>query len=181
MVPRDDGTNAQMTTFILLSDVTDKDGPTKVVPLAEDARRSDRHQARDRNSATYFDKEVSIDRSGRKPDDLQDRRLPSRLELHRAEPFALRRRSTDFKTRAWRWQGKLAWPDEFERPAWDEAICKMTPRQRDLFGWPPIGSDYWNAQTLRDVQMRYRRPGFVAVSRRHHVGFSRLNVSLSSS
>jgi hypothetical protein len=31
----------------------------------------------------------------------------------------------------------------------------MTPRQRDLFGWPPIGSDYWNAQTLRDVQMRY--------------------------
>ena len=35
VVPREDGANAQMTTFILLSDVTDKDGPTKVVPLSE--------------------------------------------------------------------------------------------------------------------------------------------------
>ena len=31
----------------------------------------------------------------------------------------------------------------------------MTPRQRDLFGWPPPGSDYWNEQTLRDVAARY--------------------------
>ena len=28
-------------------------------------------------------------------------------------------------------------------------------RQRDLFGFPPVGSEYWNAQTLRDVQTRY--------------------------
>jgi hypothetical protein len=31
----------------------------------------------------------------------------------------------------------------------------MTPRQRDIFGWPPIGDAYWNAQTLADVQLRY--------------------------
>jgi len=34
-------------------------------------------------------------------------------------------------------------------------MAKMSVRQRDLFGFPPPGSDYWNAQTLRDVQMRY--------------------------
>jgi len=62
---------------------------------------------------------------------------------------------TDFKTREWRWQGKLAWPDHSEKKTWDEAMSKMTPRQRDLFGWPPAGSDYWNAQTLADVQTRY--------------------------
>jgi hypothetical protein len=31
----------------------------------------------------------------------------------------------------------------------------MSPRERDLFGWPPAGSEYWNAQTLRDVALRY--------------------------
>ena len=31
----------------------------------------------------------------------------------------------------------------------------MTPRQRDLFGWPPPGDPYWNAQTLTDVALRY--------------------------
>jgi hypothetical protein len=35
-------------------------------------------------------------------------------------------------------------------------MANMTPRQRDLFGFPPAGSDYWNEQTLRDVQARYK-------------------------
>ena len=34
-------------------------------------------------------------------------------------------------------------------------MVKMTPRQRDLFGWPPPGDTYWNAQTLSDVALRY--------------------------
>ena len=33
----------------------------------------------------------------------------------------------------------------------------MTPRERDLFGWPPPGSEYWNEQTLADVGARYPR------------------------
>ncbi|MGB6091513.1 MAG: hypothetical protein WA721_03655 [Candidatus Binataceae bacterium] len=36
-----------------------------------------------------------------------------------------------------------------------EAIVRMTPRERDLFGWPPPGSEYWNEQTLADVAARY--------------------------
>ena len=31
----------------------------------------------------------------------------------------------------------------------------MTPRQRDVFGWPPVGDPYWNAQTLDGVGLRY--------------------------
>ena len=34
VVPRADGRWPQLTTFLLLSDVTDEDGPTKVVPRA---------------------------------------------------------------------------------------------------------------------------------------------------
>jgi len=28
-------------------------------------------------------------------------------------------------------------------------------RERDLFGWPRPGHDYWNEQTLTDVAARY--------------------------
>ena len=30
-------------------------------------------------------------------------------------------------------------------------MTAMTPRQRDVFGWPPVGDPYWNAQTLAGV------------------------------
>jgi Phytanoyl-CoA dioxygenase (PhyH) len=152
VVPRADQKNAQMTTFILLSDVTDKDGPTKVVPLSE-TKDIPIGQART-TFGEYFEKEVSIEGPA------GSLMVYKTDVFHRGSNFAAEGRSrfailTDFKTRAWRWQGKLAWPDESERPAWDEAMTRMTPRQRDLFGWPPAGSDYWNEQTLADVQIRY--------------------------
>jgi ectoine hydroxylase-related dioxygenase (phytanoyl-CoA dioxygenase family) len=152
VVPREDNVNAQMTTFILLSDVTDKDGPTKVVPLSE--TRDVPIGKADTKFGTWFDKEISVEAPA------GSLMVYKTDVFHRGSNFTAPNRSrfailTDFKTRAWRWQGKLAWPDESERPSWLEAMTKMTPRQRDLFGWPPAGSEYWNAQTLRDVQMRY--------------------------
>ena len=152
VVPRADQKNAQMTTFILLSDVTSQDGPTKVVPLGE-TRDVPIGTARTQ-FGEYFDKEVSIEAPA------GSLMVYKTDVFHRGSNFAGENRTrfailTDFKTREWRWQGKLAWPDEAERPAWEEAMTKMSPRQRDLFGWPPVGSDYWNAQTLSDVQIRY--------------------------
>ena len=61
----------------------------------------------------------------------------------------------DYQTRGWRWNGKMSWPDNAEKTGMAEAMVRMNPRERDLFGWPPIGSDYWNEQTLRDVALRY--------------------------
>ncbi len=152
VVPRADGRNAQMTTFILLSDVGAQDGPTKVVPLAE-TRDVPIGKAR-MKFGDYLDREVSIEAPA------GSLMVYKTDVFHRGSNFTAPERSrfailTDFKTRAWRWQGKLAWPDHSEKKVWDEAMSKMSPRQRDLFGWPPIGSDYWDAQTLRDVQMRY--------------------------
>ncbi len=152
VVPREDQRNAQMTTFILLSDVTSTDGPTKVVPLSE-TRDVPIGTARTK-FGTWFDKEVSVEAPA------GSLMVYKTDVFHRGSNFTAPQRSrfailTDFKTRAWRWQGKLAWPDHSEKKVWDEAMSTMTPRQRDLFGWPPAGSDYWNAQTLRDVQARY--------------------------
>ncbi len=61
----------------------------------------------------------------------------------------------DMQQRGWRWNGKMSWPHHAGNAAMVDAMVQMTPRQRDLFGWPPPGSDYWNAQTLRDVAERY--------------------------
>jgi len=152
VVPRTDQKNAQMTTFILLSDVTSTDAPTKVVPLSE-TRDVPIGQATTK-FGTWFDKEVSIEGPA-------GSLMVYKTDIfHRGSNFTAENRSrfailTDFKTRAWRWQGKLAWPDHAEKKSWGEAMTKMSPRQRDLFGWPPAGSDYWNEQTLADVQTRY--------------------------
>ena len=62
---------------------------------------------------------------------------------------------TDFKRRGWPWTGKQAWPDHAIRPGWSEAMTAMSVRERDLFGFPPPGSDYWTPETLAGVQARY--------------------------
>jgi len=63
----------------------------------------------------------------------------------------------DFQERGWRWQGKMSWPHHAGRHEMIDALERMTPRERDLFGWPPPGSEYWNEQTLADVGARYPR------------------------
>jgi len=152
VVPREDNTNAQMTTFVLLSDVGPHDGPTKVVPI-EHTRDIPIGTARTK-FGDMFDKEVSIEGPA------GSLMVYKTDVFHRGSNFTAPGHArfailTDFKTRQWRWQGKLAWPDHAEKKVWDEAMSRMSVRQRDLFGFPPPGSDYWNAQTLRDVQMRY--------------------------
>ena len=49
----------------------------------------------------------------------------------------------------------MAWPDKAINPNLNEVIRNATVRQRDLFGFPPPGDEYWNDQTLADVADRY--------------------------
>ena len=152
VVPSLDGRHTQMTSFILLSDVTAADGPTKVVPLEHS--RDLPLIPREQPFGAFFDKEVSVE--GPAGSIL----IYKTDILHRGSDFLGPGRSRfvlpiDFQARGWRWNGKMSWPDHADRPGFGEAMAKMTPRQRDLFGWPPIGSDYWTAQTLRDTAARY--------------------------
>ncbi len=152
VVPRADDRNMQMTTFILLSDVTEADGPTKIVPRAHTR-----------------DIPLGINRFG--PGEMVDHEISvtgpagslmiyKTDTFHRGSKFTGEKRArfamlTDFQVRGPRWQGKMSWPDRANHPAMNEALSRMTPRQRDLFGWPAAGSDYWDEQTLRDVATRY--------------------------
>jgi len=152
VVPRADQLMAQMTCFILLSDVTELDGPTKVVP-ADRTRHIPLGVTRV-EMGEFADDEVAVTGPA-------GSMLIYRTDVfHRGSDFGAPGRSRfvmpiDFKPRGWRWQGKLAWPDRAPNPGWKEAMVRMTPRQRDLFGWPPPGDPYWNEQTLADVTMRY--------------------------
>ena len=152
VVPRKDTTHTQMTTFILLSDVTDLDGPTKLVPLSES--RDIPIVPAQLKFGEMFDKEVSATAPA------GSLMIYKTDVLHRGSNFKAPGRSrfamlVDFQERGWRWNGKMSWPDHADRNGMKEAMVRMSPRERDLFGWPPIGSDYWNAQTLADVANRY--------------------------
>lgn len=154
VVPRKDGRFPQMTTFILFSDVTAVDGPTKLVPL-----KLTRHlplTPRELKFGELFEHEVSAEAPA-------GSLLIYKTDVfHRGSDFGAPERSrfimlVDFQKRGWRWNGKMSWPDHAGRPEMIDAMERMSPRQRDLFGWPPLGSDYWNAQTLADVAERYPR------------------------
>jgi ectoine hydroxylase-related dioxygenase (phytanoyl-CoA dioxygenase family) len=152
VVPRLDRVHTQMTTFILLSDVTELDGPTKLVPLEHT-----RHlplTPRQLPMGELFDKEVAATAPA------GSLMIYKTDVMHRGSDFRAPGRSrfamlVDFTQRGWRWNGKMSWPDHAEKPGFTDAMARMTPRQRDLFGWPPVGSDYWTPQTLRDVAARY--------------------------
>jgi hypothetical protein len=152
VTPRLDRLHTQMTTFVLLSDVTELDGPTKLVPLphTRDVPLAKRHA----KMGEWLDVEVAATAPA------GSLMIYKTDVFHRGSNFAAPGRSRfamliDYSQRGWRWNGKMSWPDRAGQAAMGPALTRMTPRQRDLFGWPPPGSEYWNEQTLRDVAERY--------------------------
>ena len=151
VVPRRDGRYQQLTTFVFLSDVTEDDGPTRIVPddVGQDIPFT----------PLYFPPgpliEVEVPATGAAGSLLMYR---SDI-LHRGSNFTGIDRArfsilADYQQRGTTWGGKMAWPKQ-EPERWAELIPKCTVRERDLFGWPRPGHDYWNEQTLTDVAARY--------------------------
>jgi Phytanoyl-CoA dioxygenase (PhyH) len=152
VVPRADGRWPQLTTFILLSDVTELDGPTKVIPR--------------RIGDTYS---VIPDRV--EPGELHEHEvavtgpagtifLYTTDVLHRASAITGTQRArftllTDYSARGNPWMGKMSWPGLANRPSFATLMVNASPRERDLFGFPPPGHEYWNEQTLGDVAARW--------------------------
>jgi hypothetical protein len=161
VVPRVDGYARQLTTFTLLSDVTEADAPTRIVPLAATA---DLPMVLDRSTmgerftilpmGELFDVEVPVVGPAGSV-------LLYRTDVfHRASGFTGPGRSRftlllDFEARGPTWTGKRAWPNDATTPAWHEFLGRASVRQRDLFGFPKPGDPYWNEQTLADVGARY--------------------------
>lgn len=152
VVPRRADSFTQMTTFILLSDVTAADGPTKVVPL--DRTRRLPFVPRRLAPGEMTEGEIAVTAPA-------GSLLIYRTDvLHRGSGFTDPGRSrfamlVDFQPRGRPWTGKMAWPNQALSPHWAAAMAAMTPRERCLFGFPAPGDPYWDTQTVRDVGLRY--------------------------
>jgi hypothetical protein len=151
VVPRRDDRYQQMTTFIFLSDVTDEDGPTCIVPhdVGKDVPFTPLYLA----FGALADAEV---RATGPAGSL----LVYRSDiLHRGSNmtgvgharFSL---LADYQARGTTWGGKMAWPKQAPE-RWAKLMPQASVRERDLFGFPRPGDAYWDAQTLADVALRY--------------------------
>lgn len=152
VVPRRDGWSPQLTTFIFLSDVTERNGPTRVVPRAVgDAVPL---VPRELPPGALADHEVAVTGPAGSiflyTTDVLHR--GSAMTGHPEARFTL---LADYQERGNPWMGKMAWPAHALSPAWVQLMERATVRERDLFGFPPPGHAYWNDQTLADVRARY--------------------------
>ena len=142
----------QMTSFILLSDVTEQDGPTKVVPLR--AAAGTPYVPLAQPPGAFADEEVAVVGPA-------GTLFTYRTDiLHRGSAMTAKLRSrfallADYEVWGPRWTGKVAWPNRGNDPDWIEMMERASVRERLLFGFPAPGDDYWDAQTLADVQLRY--------------------------
>src|SRR5215472_943371 len=166
VVPKRSDPPTQMTAWILLSDVTEEDGPTKIVPLpigggvpywpsTIDAAAPD--FVKDYlPSGAFAEDEISVTGPAGtllcfRPDILH---RGSRLIGQRSARFSL---LTNYDLWGPRWTGRVAWAERSLEPNWSEIIERATPRERSLFGFPAPGDRYWDDQTLADTQARYPR------------------------
>ncbi len=142
----------QLTTILLLSDVTESDGATRAVPLEHGAHLPFTPMILEPGDLRAHE-EALTGAAGTLI-------LYQTHVFHRGANFTRADASrfiimADFKRRGDAWTGKMAWPDQAIRKGWSEALAAMSVRQRDLFGFPPPGSDYWTAATVAGVQARY--------------------------
>jgi Phytanoyl-CoA dioxygenase (PhyH) len=151
VVPRSDRRYQQLTTFIFLSDVTEEDGPTKLVPY-ERGQHVPFTPLYMEFGALADDEVPALGPAGSL--------LIYRTDiLHRGSNMTGTGRSrfsilADYQVRGTTWGGKMAWPKQSPQ-RWAKLIPQCTVRERDLFGFPRPGDPYWTPQTLADVALRY--------------------------
>jgi hypothetical protein len=151
VAPRPDRRYQQLTTFIFLSDVTEQDGPTRIVPYEQG--RGVPFTPLYLEVGALADVEVgAVGPAG----SLFIYRTDI---LHRGSDFAGAGRArfsilADYQVRGTTWGGKMAWPKQ-SPGRWAKLMPECSVRERDLFGFPRPGDDYWNEQTRADVALRY--------------------------
>lgn len=61
----------------------------------------------------------------------------------------------NFRAAANEWMTRHSWGDRSFEPAWTPFVHRATPRQLQLFGFPPPGHPFWTPETLTGMAERY--------------------------
>jgi len=152
--PRRDGGFLQVTTILYLTDVGPDDGPTAVVDrerYGQEVRQDLGHRA---GGHPLYAHEVPVTcRAG-------TLFVYDTLTYHRgtsmSAPDGVRHvLFFQYGNAAHRWIGKHAYGHLGIAPAMRRFMTRAAPRQREVIGFPPVGGDYWNEETLAGVARRY--------------------------
>jgi hypothetical protein len=151
VVPRPEPRYQQLTTFIFLSDVTEADGPTHIVPFED---------GKDVPWTPLYIPFGELAASEVPCVGAAGSLLLYRTDiLHRGSDFGATGRArfsilADYQVRGTTWGGKMAWPKQSPE-RWAKFIPQCSVRERDLFGFPRPGDPYWTDETLHGVAARY--------------------------
>jgi len=151
VVPRPGDRYQQLTSFIYLSDVTEEDGPTRIVPYGQGSDVP--------FTPLYLEFGAMADREVSAVGPAGSLLVYRTDILHRGSDFTGAGRArfsllADYQVRGTTWGGKMAWPKQAPQ-RWAKLMPRCSVRERDLFGFPRPGDDYWNEQTLAEVGLRY--------------------------
>ncbi|GAA4237968.1 hypothetical protein GCM10022254_51970 [Actinomadura meridiana] len=61
----------------------------------------------------------------------------------------------NYRRAATEWGQRRGWAECAHDPNWYRFVAHASPRQLELFGFPPPGHPYWTAETLAGVALRY--------------------------
>ncbi|HVT89758.1 MAG TPA: phytanoyl-CoA dioxygenase family protein [Tepidisphaeraceae bacterium] len=155
VVPRDDGDYRQVNMILYYTDVTEDLGPTYVVSQEKTADLPlwPTHRPRKTNPKLYEHERPVLAKAG-------DLFVFSMRTWHRASDMtasAGARFSHHFVWRSARhgFQGYHQWSKHGENPDLQQLMERAKPAQREVLGFPPVGSEYWNKETLAAVKLRY--------------------------
>ncbi len=141
--------------FLYLSDVTDADNPTRVVSLVDSAH------VPAITPVVMPDRDPQLYESEHRATGVRGSYLAYRSDVfHRGAPFGAAERARFLLAVAFKWaeQDWIGYSQAQSRstdPEWTTFAEHSTPRELELFGFPPPGHPIWNEALLQDTALRY--------------------------
>jgi ectoine hydroxylase-related dioxygenase (phytanoyl-CoA dioxygenase family) len=152
--PRRDSGFHQITTILYLTDVGPGDGPTAVVDRAHYGAEDRAYLPSHAEGHPLYEVETKV------TCEAGTLLVYDPLTYHRGtamtDPESVRHvLFFQYAAAAYRWLGKFAHGHAGGSPDMQRFMERAAPRQREVIGFPAVGSPYWNAVTLAGVGRRY--------------------------
>ncbi len=153
--PRDDGVFRQVPMMVYYTDVTLDLGPTCVASQQStaDCPLVGRNIDRDEHPEVYASESAVTVTAGSLL--VFSMRTFHRGSAMRADKGFRLTHHIVYRAAGYEWMGYNAWPRFASEPEMRHFIEQATPRQRSVIGFPSVGHEYWNDETIAGVAARY--------------------------